>query len=239
MRESVRSRFVEFTSPMEGVVGHMYLDVKGLVTTAIGNLIDPMQIAMTLPWTHFDGTFASRSEIASEWMRVKSDPVAAKRGHRYTEGITQLRLTPAGIDLVVSKKLEQMGQYLTSRFPDFEEWNACAQLATLSMSWACGPAFRFPALDQCLRARDFDGAAVHCTINETGNPGVKPRNVAMRILYRNAARVRDFKLDPSTLVWDRSLSVDDTPTLRELPAAEEFPHESPVYFDEEPPKPAA
>ncbi|MBA2684752.1 MAG: hypothetical protein H0U66_09700 [Gemmatimonadaceae bacterium] len=239
MRQSVRDAFVRFTSPMEGVVYWMYLDVKGLLTTAIGNLIDPMQFAMALPWVHFDGTFASRSEIASEWMRVKNDPVAAKRGHRYTEGITQLRLTPSGVDMVVSKKLEQMGQYLASRFPDLEEWNACAQLATLSMSWACGPAFRFPALDQCLRARDFDGAAVHCTINEAGNPGVKPRNVAMRILYRNAARVQAFHLEPDLLNWTSDLSVADAPTLPELPAAEEYPHVSPHYVGEEPPPSAA
>lgn len=245
MRESARSAFVAFTSPLEGVVRWMYLDVKGLVTCAIGNLVDPVQMALPLPWVHGDGSPASRAEIAAEWMRVKADPVAARRGHRYTEGITNLRLTPEGIDLVVSRKLSQMDQYLASRFgDDWEDWNACAQLATLSMSWACGPAFRFPALEQALRARDFDAAAIHCTIQEAGNPGVVPRNRANRVLYRNAARIDAFKLDPSLINYDAVLGVQDADTQPDITLPSSIPPPMPnigamlAEYDEEPSSPA-
>ncbi|HXG69973.1 MAG TPA: hypothetical protein VNJ04_05090 [Gemmatimonadaceae bacterium] len=216
MRASVRAAFVWFTTPMEGCVPWMYTDVKGLVTTAIGNLIDPIQYALPLPWVHEDGTPATRAEIAAEWYRVKSDPVAARRGHRYTEGITDLRLTSEGIDQVVSQKLDEMDRYLTSRFPEYPDWPADAQLATLSMSWACGPGFRFPALDACLRDRDFDGAARHCTIQTVGNPGVIPRNLANRRLYANAVRVQAFHLDPNVLMWPKTVE-DAIDTVPELP----------------------
>ena len=201
MRGSVRRGFVPFTAPLEGIVRWMYLDVKGLVTTAIGILIDPIQTAMPLPWVRLDGSPAGRDEIAAEWMRVKGDASLARLGHRAAEHITNLRLTDEGVDLVVSGKLAQFDRQLAARFPEWEEWPADAQLATLSMSWACGPAFRFPQLEAALRARDFDGAAGTCHINEAGNPGIIPRNRANVALYHNAAKVLGFKLDPDALVW--------------------------------------
>ena len=53
-------------------------------------------------------------------------------------------------------KLGQMDAYLAKRFPEWEEWPADAQLATLSMAWACGPAFRFPRLEAALRAQEVE-----------------------------------------------------------------------------------
>lgn len=216
MRLSVRDAFVGFTAPLEGVVPWMYADVKGLVTTAIGNLIDPIQYALPLPWLHQDGSAASRDEIAAEWLRVKQDPNAARRGHRYTEGITRLRLDAAGVDLVVSRKLAQNAQHLKARFPEWDEWPADAQLATLSMAWACGPAFRFPRLEAELRARRFDMAAGECHIDTTGNPGIVPRNRANIALYRNAAKVVAYKLDPEGLIWPEVLD-DGAETVPEMP----------------------
>ena len=201
MRPSVRDAFVSFTAPMEGVCTWMYCDVLGLVTTAIGNLIDPIQIALPIPFRHADGTFATRNEVAAEWSRIKARQDLKMHGGGAYRAIATLHLDSAGVDLVVSRKLSQMDAYLAIRFPDYEDWPADAQLATLSMSWACGPAFHFAALEADLRAGDFASAATHCTINESGNPGVIPRNVANRVLYANAARVVGEHLDPYELLW--------------------------------------
>jgi len=223
----------------------MYADVKGLVTVAIGNLIDPIQVSLPLPFRHADGTFATRNEIAAEWARVKNDPKCATLGWRYAKTITSLHLDTAGIDLVVSRKLSQMDAYLAVRFPDYEDWPACAQLATLSMSWACGPAFHFPALDAALKARDFAAGATHCTINEAGNPGVIPRNGANRILYLNAQRVDSFRLDPSLLEWQVILGVHDLDTVPAMDVAPDseptttatFPTIHPLRYDRGPDDP--
>ena len=213
MRESVRAAFVPFTAAFEGVVPWMYLDVKGLVTVGIGNLCDPIQYATPLPFVdRVTGAPADRDAIMREWMRVKSDASLARLGHRAAERITNLRLTPEGIELVAGRKLEQNDAHLRGRFPDFEDWPACAQLATHSMAWACGPAFRFDRLQLALRMADFATASLECHMNEAGNPGLVPRNVANKILYRNAERVRDFKLDPDTLDWTHDLSVSAIPT---------------------------
>ena len=44
MRPIVAARFLDFTRPLEGLVEHMYVDVKGLVTIGFGNLIDPIRL---------------------------------------------------------------------------------------------------------------------------------------------------------------------------------------------------
>lgn len=216
MRASVRERFVWFTSRYEGVVPWMYLDVKGLVTTAIGNLIDPIQYALALPFVRADGSPASKDEIAAEWSRVKSHPTAAMQGHRVLKDVTSLRLTEDGIAKVVGAKLDQNWTHLRGRFPEIAEWPADAQLATLSMAWACGPAFRFPMLEASLRSQNFAMAAIECKMSTTGNPGIVPRNVANKILYRNAHVVKQFDVyDPETLYYPRDLN-DERETEPEL-----------------------
>lgn len=114
------------------------------------------------------------------------------------------------------------GAYLVKRFPEIESWPGDAQLATISMSWACGPAFHFPSLELALRAKDFVIASTQCTINPTGNPGVVPRNAANRILYVNAARVLAWGMDPDQVYFPRELKVPpDAPTKPELPVLED------------------
>ena len=239
MRDSVRAAFVGFTTAYEGCVPWMYLDVKGLVTVAIGNLIDPIQYAMPLPFVdRVTGALAQRDDIMREWMRVKGDASLARLGHRAAERVCNLRLTPAGVESVVSRKLDQNDQHLRARFPYVEEWPACAQLAAHSMAWACGPAFRFPMLETALRAQDWTAAAGECHMNEAGNPGLKPRNVANKILFLNAARVRNFRLDPDLLDWTHDLDVSDAATVPALDNPASQPTICPLHIDPDEPEAA-
>lgn len=209
MRDAVRAAFVEFTAPLEGVVPWLYQDVKGLITVAIGNLVDPIQYALPLPFVHRDdGRPATRDEIAAEWMRVKAAPDLARLGHRAAERIATLRLTDDGIASLVARKLEQNDRHLAARFgsAQWEEWSADSQLCILSLSWACGAGFRFPMFEAAIRAGDWELAERECTISEAGNAGIKPRNAANRLLLRNAAHVAAHGLDPDVLYWPRDLT---------------------------------
>ncbi len=189
MKDSVRDAFVPFTDKFEGTVNSMYLDVKGLVTVAIGNLIDPAPAALTLPFLHADGTPATRVQIAAEWHTVKADTSLAKKGWTAAKKVTRLHLDADGIKKVVQDKLFLNEYILKRRFPEFEQWPADAQLGLLSMAWACGANFNFPKFEAACKRQDFLTAAAECRMAEAGNPGLIPRNVANKILFTNAAKV--------------------------------------------------
>jgi GH24 family phage-related lysozyme (muramidase) len=223
MHQSVRDGFIAFTAPLEGVVTWMYLDVKGFVTVGIGNLIDPVSTAIGLPFVKPDGAAATKSEIAAAWQNVKSHTELAQQGYRPAARVSDLRLTNEGVEQIVLSVLDRFAKALLGHYPDFESWPADAQLATLSMAWACGPAFHlvgFTALEAALKGGDFARAAVCCHMNETNNAGLKPRNLANRQLYMNAARVLDWKLDPESLAWPAVLE-DSVPTEPELPRVDD------------------
>lgn len=236
MRDATRAAFVDFSAPLEGVVPYLYLDIKGLVTTAIGVLVDPLPHAISLPWVTKEGVPATRQEIAADWMRVKTSTYLAKQGHRAAARVANLRLTPEGVAEAVLGKLAIFDAALAKRFDAYEEWPADAQLFALSISWACGPAFRFDALAASLKLGDFEQAALECTISEQGNPGLIPRNKANRILLRNAARVVSFGLDPDKLHWPLDLATieqDAISTEPEIPN----PASSPTIYVSGPPCP--
>ena len=71
-----------------------------------------------------------------------------------------------------------------------------------------------------------------------------PRNIANKLLMRNAQRVEDYKLDPDMLEWKNLIGIDDVPTLPELPTCADEPtvivHVSPdMYRLDEDPDPEA
>jgi GH24 family phage-related lysozyme (muramidase) len=200
MYQSVKDNFVRFTSVFEGVVPHMYLDVKQLVTIGIGDLIDPIGTAIVLPFAHVDGTPATKGEISDEWMHVKgTGAVGARLGHLYTARFCTLHLTDEGIAEVVGQREDTDERFTKGRFPDWDTWPADAQLATLSMDWAMGPGFNFPAFQACALKRDWSGCADNCRINTAGNPGVVPRNAANVKLFTLAANAEKLGDDLSVL----------------------------------------
>ena len=234
MRDSVRATFVEFSGKFEGVIKKPYVDILNLVTVAIGNLIDaspsptPWKPAVGLPFVRDDGLLASPADITAAWMAVKNSPMilvddgkggkkqmraAAHYGWMYAAKMAgnNISLTDAGIQEVVFERLDSNESILSRRYADWNDWPADAQLATHSMSWAMGANFQheFPHLESALQGKDWDTAAIECKMNETGNAGLKPRNLANKVLYSNASRVQAYGLDPE-LHWPTALS-DDLP----------------------------
>jgi len=229
MRTAGVNVFTRYTGDLEGIVPYCYLDILGLVTVAIGNLVDPMSAALSLPMVHADGSPADRAEIAAEWQTLKAmwcgtkvgaakcpwrgvKTCLAHLGHLAAKRVAKLYLTPEGVAGVVGAKLAQNNAALVKRCPDFEDWPVDAQLGLHSWAWAVGSAAVFPRFIAALNDRDFDEAVKHCHINEDGpdripgtaddNWGLKPRNVANKIMFANAAKVQNFKLDPDELLYD-------------------------------------
>lgn len=199
LRDAVLGAYVPFTIQFEGYTPYLYTDVKGLVTTGIGNLVDPIGAALSLPWKRADGSLATQAEIIDAWNTVKK----AWPGVQSTAcaKLTTIRLDKDGIAQLVDAKLKQNDAYLAKRWPTYAQAPADAQLAFNSWAWAVGPGAKFPQLDAAVNAQDWKGASDAIHINATGNPGVVPRNLANQLLLLNADAVKAGKGDPSRLYY--------------------------------------
>ena len=208
MHASVRNYFIKFNEPIEARVEYMYLDIKGLVTLGIGNLIDVekagdkkglekvMKEVVTQPFVHKEGRRdagkpATKADIEAEWKKVKGRQELAKLKDSYLlfANITDLKLKNAAIDALVLKKLNEMETELKMdpAFQGFEQWPADAQLGLLSMAWALGtPKLKvhWPHFKTACKKQDFDATLKHCEINTVSNPGVAKRNTENRHLFK-------------------------------------------------------
>ena len=204
---SVRDGFISFSNPFEGRVRWMYADIKGLVTTGIGNLIEPVGEAQKLPFVHkTDGSPATQDEIAADWQAVKGDPTLAQRGFKACEAVTNLRLTDAAIDQLVLAKFDANDRTLSRFFSGWSSWPADAQLGAHSIAWAgAGFPTKWPKFKAAAEARDWRAVAAESHLQDSDNPGVRPRNEADVKLFNNAAVVEETGRDTATLVYPQQL----------------------------------
>jgi hypothetical protein len=224
MFPSVQSGFPAFSARFEGRVPFMYLDVKGLVTVGVGNLVDPVVAAQTLPFCFKNrtgitapGSPATPDQIANEWQTLKNNADLKTAGYKACEPLTQLELSDAAIDSLVLDRLSKNESFLKRQpwFIGYDTWPADAQLGLLSMAWAMGPAGPggFPNFRTACQRLDFNTAASECKMNEAGNPGVAARNQANFTLFSNAAIVlagaAQAGLQRPTLYYPRVLTVAD------------------------------
>jgi hypothetical protein len=219
IRPAVLDAWHAFSEPLEGRVHSMYLDVLGLVTTGVGNLIDTPEQAAALPWLHErTGAPATRDEVIAAWRALKARKDLAKMHWKYAAALNDLRLSDDAIDQLVALKLRSNAVHLQLYyFRDFAEWPADAQLAALSMAWALGPGFpktfkNFTAAVVAAGPARWIDAKACCKIRTEGNPGVVPRNRANERCLDNAHTVHAHGLDPAELHWPAQLLAPVTVT---------------------------
>lgn len=214
MRQSVLDAFFDFNvrPGFEGNVPWMYLDVKGFVTVGVGNLIDPIGLALNLPFEFADqpGSQASQGDITDAWNMVKSRTDLQFAGGGAFKGVTNLRLNQDAIRSLVDTKLVENERTLKNTFNDFDNFPADAQLGLLSMAWALGANFinngKWPKFRAACLNQDWDTAATECHMSNAENPNIEPRNDADKILFSNAARVQELGLDPEVLNYPSVVS---------------------------------
>lgn len=214
MYDSVRDAWHSYSEPLEGREYGLYLDVFGLVTCGVGNLIDSVSEAQKLPWKRdSDNAPATPDEVAIAWRLLKSRQDLKRRSAKHARALTQLHLDDADIDALVANKLASNEAHIFSWFPGFSSIPADAQLAILSMAWAVGPAFnkKFPSFTKAALAGDWFAARSHGKIKEEGadgtpNPGVIPRNRANAVCFMNAHFVAKHGLERSVLHWPAAVN---------------------------------
>jgi GH24 family phage-related lysozyme (muramidase) len=223
VKASVLEAWHTFSTPLEGRVRHMYLDILGLVTAGVGNLADPVSLALQMPWVRPDGSPASSEEIRRDWAALKAQPALRKLHYKFAAPHTKVRLTDAGIDAMVRAKLLANESFMRGRyFPDWDQWPADAQLGVCSMAWACGPGFpaEFKNFARFAREQRWLEAMAACKIRETNpdgspNAGIIPRNRANRLCFANAETVRRGGMDPEILYWPDEAPTKPFPVDRE------------------------
>jgi hypothetical protein len=216
MHASAKAAWYAFIKQDEGEVAFMYLDTKGLVTTGIGNLIDPVGEALPLPFQFragnarnaVPGQLATRIEIDAEWKFLKNHPNRAtfiRGGHRAIEPYTSLELSASNRQRLFEDKSNSNERQLRHVFADFDRWPADAQLGLMAMAWGLGPRFpvRWPKFFHACRSQDFDGAAAESRISTWR---IERNNASLR-LFGNAARVvrNPGFFEPTTLYFPRLL----------------------------------
>lgn len=190
MLPAVEIAFPAITDSLEGHCDCMYVDVKGLVTTGRGNLLEPATAAFELPWTvGTNGPAATQAQITTEWLLVKSRQDLAGKPYPDRRAITTLRLSNDAIDALTNLRLRGNDAILSHRFVGWDSKPADAQFAIHLLAWACGPYFVFPKLVAAVEAEDYATAADEIAISgEATNPGIVPRNKLTRRLMQSAAR---------------------------------------------------
>lgn len=196
MRKAVINEFFAFNVPFEGFCDFLYLDVKGLVTTGVGNLVDPMSSAINLPWRKgVGGPLATVAEIQAEWTAVKRRQDLAPKGGMIFRDITKLRLRKSDVETLVRRKLLENETLIRARFGQhgWNDWPANAQLVVHSMSWAAGANVfaRFPKFCAHASRRDFDAMATECRVSPDIGTITKRNDMSERLLRSAAWMVRE------------------------------------------------
>lgn len=202
--QSTLDAFVSFSEPLEGNVPSLYVDVKQLLTVGIGCLVDPLSLALSLPWVNPDGSPTSASDVALQWGIVKaSAPRLCKLHWKFAAPLTKMRLTPAGVLQVAERRLLGNEKILRSYFPNWDAIPADGQLGIFSMAWACGAGFprTFGNFREAVNRQDWTGAIAACGIRTEGNPGIIPRNAQNRLCFANAHQVITRGLPINELHW--------------------------------------
>ena len=210
MRQVVKDRFHAFSTPFEGRRYHMYLDVKGLVTTGVGNLLASPQAASALDFKHggAGGAIAGDGEVEAAWQDLKDHAPWGKPSSVSAKDVygqrNDLRLDNADIDTLVDQMLAAFDNDLKMRFTttpaqgkpasdaNYADYCADAQLGLLSMQWP-GSFHTFVTFQDAVRNSRWFEAARQCYFDVKDNPGIIPRNRANRWLFSVAGRMRRFQ----------------------------------------------
>jgi GH24 family phage-related lysozyme (muramidase) len=200
----VLNRIISFNKGLEGYIHHMYLDVKGLVTVGVGNLLSSSAVAAALPFTNgLNGPLAAAGDKTAGWNAVHAAPAGkpvSDAGDSYS-ALSPLRLGDAAIDTIVLAKAASFDLTNAAMFPNYPSFSADAQLGMISMQWP-GSFNTFPTFQAHVKKGEWFGAARQCYFDETNNPGLKPRNLANRWLFSLMGRAVGMSLPTTTLYLD-------------------------------------
>jgi hypothetical protein len=213
MRAAAQNAFWALTESLEGYDDSMYVDILDLVTCGVGDLVDPLPMALGLPWLHrSDDSPASVADISKEWGTVKTQRIPSVR--LCGGNPRPLYLKPEAVQALVEHRRDLNETLLAKRWGNWSQWPADAQLGGHAIAWAAGASWHAPHFDAAAAQLNFmiiagmpgdPVASPVCRgeawLRDTGNPGLRCRNLIVKKLFQNAARSISLGLDPDVLQW--------------------------------------
>lgn len=221
IRPNVEHIFPQYSVALEGSYTSPYADVRRLISTGVGFLIDPIERALSMEWWIGDRR-ATAAEITDDWHALKERAMRMTDSeiHHWTARVqaplTSIRLRQTSLDTLTIHKLRLNYDYVrTHLIPALDDAPADAQLAAMSLAWAVGAGFdkTDPPRTEfvtAFNAQDWLAAMVHARLRETSNAGVIGRNRNQDLCFQNAQTVKDRGLDPAALWWPNTCPKEDT-----------------------------
>lgn len=169
----------------EGIISHMYLDTRGFVTVAVGQLLKTVEAAQELDFVHRDTAQpAGAAEIAEDYASVKRQE-AGKIASQYRQ-FTKLDMPGPAIDALLDKRIEDFEKGLQRDFPQYDSYPDAAKLGLMDMVFNLGNkgvVNKFPTFTRAARSQDWATCARECR-----RVGISDhRNQMTRELFEEAA----------------------------------------------------
>jgi hypothetical protein len=221
IRPNVEHLFPQYTEDLEAKFMSLYADVKRLVTTGRGFLVDPIDRCLALEWWIGDRRATDR-EVIDDWHAIKERAVKMtdiEMRHwtaKMQAPLTSVRLKSDYVDTMTIRKLRANFAYVEAHLiHGLSDAPADAQLGVMSLAWAVGAGFDLtdpPRTEfvEAFNAGDWLRAAAHARLREAGNAGVIERNRRQDLCFQNAATVTARGLDPAALWWPNVCPKEDT-----------------------------
>lgn len=159
-----KDSFIQTIKKNEGVVNHMYLDTKGLVTVGIGKMLPNVESAQNLNFVFKNSSVPADNEAIAESFNLLKTKVPGKLASFYSQ-YTDLILPSSEIDDLL--KLDTFFFYrgIADKIEGFPAYPEPAQEAMLDMAFNLGVhgLFRkFPTFIAHARAKNWEGCAKEC-----------------------------------------------------------------------------
>lgn len=147
----------------EGIIDHMYLDTKGLVTVGVGYLLASVNDAYGLSWrVKSDGSVPTKETIKKEYDKVAS----CTKGYlaQYYKQFTKLYVTEFVIGELLDARILEKQQQLKKHFK-FDSYPDLVQEVLIDMAFNFGVSKivnGFPTFTKHIIARDWLKASKEC-----------------------------------------------------------------------------
>ncbi|MGV8073231.1 MAG: hypothetical protein AB2L11_01525 [Syntrophobacteraceae bacterium] len=218
LNPAVLERLRVVLSHFEGVVTWMYMDVKSLVSTGVGFLMEYHRdagpghpnVGHNWPW---NGT---REEFDAAWNQVKAHPELISGSGLAFAGVTTLRLTEAWVRQHFSDIADgKVAEYKKwDEMKDFDSFPLDAQLGIMVLAW--GALKREWNFTKAVGRRDWRTAGRESLLDEF----TLERKAALRKMFTNAAVVDDYvgagshRYSRSTLYYPAALTSAGSSAVR-------------------------